>query len=64
MPPVLDFIGGKVITAERLGTQKATAILSPGATATLVLGGIALFLWQTRGPIEVALTYPALEQPQ
>lgn len=53
-----------MITAEHLGTEKATTILSPGATATLVLGGIALFLWQTRGTVEAEPTNPAVEQPK
>ncbi|WP_433990178.1 Putative membrane-bound redox modulator Alx (plasmid) [Pseudoseohaeicola sp. NH-UV-7] len=45
---VLVFIGAKVIGAEVLGIEKVPAALSLGVTATLLMGGIALSLWQTR----------------
>lgn len=61
---VLIFIGGKVISAELLGIEKVPAILSLGVTATLLLGGIALSLWQTRGTVEAEPTDPAVEQPK
>ncbi|MCV2890992.1 TerC family protein [Ruegeria aquimaris] len=45
---VLVFIGAKVIGAELLGIEKMPAVISLGVTATLLIGGIALSLWQTR----------------
>ena len=45
---VLVFIGAKVIGAELLGIEKVPAVISLGVTATLLIGGIALSLWQTR----------------
>ena len=45
---VLVFIGAKVIGAELLGIEKVPAAISLGVTATLLIGGIALSLWQTR----------------
>ena len=46
---VLIFIGAKVIGAELLGIEKVPAAISLGVTATLLTGGIALSLLQTRG---------------
>ena len=45
---VLVFIGAKVIAAELIGVEKVPAALSLGVTATLLLGGIGVSLWQTR----------------
>ncbi|WP_425403094.1 TerC family protein [Hwanghaeella sp.] len=45
---VLVFIGVKVIAAELLGIEKVPASVSLGVTATLLIGGLALSLWQTR----------------
>ncbi|PJE36919.1 hypothetical protein CVM52_09715 [Pseudooceanicola lipolyticus] len=47
---VLIFIGAKVIGAELLGIEKLPAAISLTVTATLLIGGIALSLWQTRQP--------------
>jgi len=45
---VLVFIGAKVIGAELFGIEKIPAVISLGVTAALLIGGIALSLWQTR----------------
>lgn len=47
---VLVFIGAKVIGAEVLGIEKVPAALSLGVTVSLLAGGIAVSLWQTRTP--------------
>ena len=47
---MLIFIGAKVIGAELLGIEKLPAAISLTVTATLLIGGIALSLWQTRQP--------------
>lgn len=61
---VLIFSGSKVFAAELLGIEKAPAMLSLGVTATLLVGGIALSLRQTRGHGEPAPFSPESENPK
>lgn len=61
---VLVFIGAKVIGAELLGIEKVPAAISLGVTATLLAGGIALSLWQTRKTGAVAPATDGRGQPE
>lgn len=61
---VLIFIGAKVIAADLLGIEKVPAAFSLGVTASLLLGGIALSLWQTRQSEKSLMASPAPVQPE
>jgi tellurite resistance protein TerC len=49
---VLIFIGGKVIVAEVLGLEKIPASISLGITMSILIGGVVVSLWRTRGTTE------------
>jgi tellurite resistance protein TerC len=49
---VLIFIGGKVIVAEVLGLEKIPASISLGITMSILIGGVLVSLWRTRGTTE------------
>jgi TerC family integral membrane protein len=59
---VLVIIGAKVIGSELLGIEKMPAAISLCVTATLLIGGIALSLWQTRKTVTATPVAGNLDQ--
>lgn len=58
---VLIFIGGKVIAAEILGLEKMPAWISLGVTLAILVGGIVISLWRTRGAVAAPAQAPRVE---
>jgi tellurite resistance protein TerC len=58
---VLIFIGGKVIAAEILGLEKVPASISLGVTMAILVGGVVVSLWRTRGEVAAPAEAPVIK---
>ena len=58
---MLIFIGGKVIAAEVLGLEKVPASISLGITMIILIGGIVVSLWRTRGTAGGSASTPIIQ---